>query len=105
MGKNLVLGGTFDVPNHPHGEFVLGKLYTKVWRAPYTHGLTDKWRQCCVEYWERVEQRFGYVFSEPKYTWSLDPDVGPVVMTAATPIAKLKGDRVPRPRSEPETVQ
>lgn len=101
MAANLAPGGPFDVPDTP---FKIGRLRSKVWRAPYTHGLTDTWRQRCMEYWERIEQRYGVVMSEPRNAWSDDPEVGPVVATYATPIAILKGTRIKRPRV-PETVQ
>lgn len=100
MSQNLVPGGPFDVPAIP---FKIGQLRTKVWRAPYTHGLTDVWRRRCQEYWERVEQRFGVVMSEPRNAWEMTEN-GPVVATYATPLGILKGARIPRPRV-PETVQ
>ena len=101
MPANLAPGGPFDVPKTP---FKLNELRTKVWRAPFTHGLTDEWRRRCNEYWERVEQRFGVVMSEPRHAWSDDPEIGPVVATYATPIAILNGERIARPRV-PETMQ
>ncbi len=101
MTANLAPGGPFDVPSI---KYELGKtLLTKTWKAPYTNGLTDIWRQRCMEYWERVEQRFGYVMSEPRNTWAMDDTHGPVVVTYATPIAMLKGERIKRPREPEET--
>lgn len=94
---NLVLGGPYERPKTP---FLVGKLYTRVWRAPFTNGLTDAWRERCVGYWERVEQRFGLVVSEPTYDWADDPEIGPCVMTGATVLGILKGDRFDRPESE-----
>ena len=82
MPANLAPGGPFDVPKTP---FKLNELRTN-------------------EYWERVEQRFGVVMSEPRHAWSDDPEIGPVVATYATPIAILKGERIARPRV-PETMQ
>ena len=105
MTANLVPGGPFDIPEHDKGEFILGKLYTRTWAAPFTHGLTDAWRERCQGYWARVEERFGYVFSEPKYVWTDDPIEGPCVVTMATPIAKLKGTRVKRPRTLDEITK
>jgi hypothetical protein len=90
-------GGPFERPKKP---YLIGRLYTRVWRAPYTHGLTDVWRVRVAEYWPRVEQRFGVLFSEHKVDWAMDPDLGPVVMSAATCIAILKGERYDRPESE-----
>lgn len=101
---NLVPGGPFDVPRHDKGDFILGKLYTKTWRAPYTHGLTDVWRKRAIEYWARIEERYGYVFSECRTSWEMIDELGPVVVTYATPLAKLKGARIPRPAT-PETMQ
>jgi hypothetical protein len=99
---NLAPGGPFDVPNV---KIKVGKtLLTRSWKAPYTNGLTDIWRKRCREYWERIEQRFGYVMSEPRNDWVMDDDLGPVVVTYATPIAMLKGERIARPKV-PETVQ
>jgi hypothetical protein len=94
---NLVLGGPFERPKTP---FVVGALRTRVWRAPFTNGLTDVWRQRCNEYWERVEQRFGIVVSEPRNAWYDDPDIGPVVASYVTVLGILKGDRFDRPESE-----
>ena len=97
MSENLVLGGPYEKPKTP---FKVGELRTKVWRAPFTHGLTDLWRERCREYWERVEQRFGIVVSERADDWYDDPELGPCVMTAATVLVILKGDRVLVPAGE-----
>lgn len=101
MTANLVPGGPFDVPEEP---FKIGRLRSKIWRAPYTHGLTNVWRRRCNEYWERVEERYGVVMSEPRHAWEMVDEVGPVVATYATPLAILKGERIARPRTS-ETVQ
>ncbi len=93
---NIVLGGPYERPKKP---FKLNKLYSRVWQAPFTNGLTDAWRQRCHEYWERVEQRFGVVMSEPRNTWEMT-EAGPVVATYATVLGILKGDRFDRPESE-----
>jgi hypothetical protein len=93
---NLVLGGPFERPKEP---LFVGKLLTRVWQAPYTNGLTDIWRRRCHEYWERVEQRFGIVVSEPRNAWD-EVDGKPVVATYATVLGILKGDRFDRPESE-----
>lgn len=102
MSQNLVLGGPYDVP--AKGKLVLGQLYSMTWRAPYTSGLTDVWRERCREYWERVEQRFGIIVTERRDVWAVVEGVGPTVTTFAVPMVKLKGDRIPRPRVS-ETVQ
>jgi hypothetical protein len=91
--QTIVVGGPYEKPDKP---FEIGQLRTKVWRAPFTHGLTDSWRRRCQEYWERVEQRFGVVMSEPRNAWSDEPGIGPVVATYATPLAILKGERMPK---------
>jgi hypothetical protein len=97
LAANLAPGGPFDVPDTP---FVLGKkgLRSKTWRAPFTHGLTDAWRERCRLYWEGVEQRFGVVMSERRDAWDEVEGLGPVVVTYAVPIAILKGTRIRRPR-------
>ena len=97
MSQNLVIGGPYEKPKTP---FEVGKLYTRTWRAPFTNGLTDIWRKRCHEYWENVERRFGVVFSEPRNAWEDSPEVGPVVVTYATIIGILKGDRYDVPESE-----
>ncbi len=97
MSQNLVLGGPYERPKKP---FKLNTLYTRTWQAPFTNGLTDAWRQRCHEYWERVEQRFGVVFSEPTYTWDDDPVLGPVVMTAAAVLYVMPGERYDGPPTE-----
>ena len=84
--------GPFETPSK---RFYPGILYTKTWRAPFTHGLTDVWRERCRAYWERVEQRFGVVFSERRDAWTDDPEIGPCVVTYATPIAIVPGERIP----------
>ena len=90
--RSQIGNGPFETPKT---EFVINKLYSKTWRAPFTNGLTDLWRQRCHEYWERVEQRFGVVFSEPRNAWTDDLEQGPCVVTYATPLAILSGERIP----------
>jgi hypothetical protein len=97
MSQSLVIGGPYEKPKTP---FKIGELKTRVWRAPFTTGLTDVWRKRCNEYWERVEQRFGIVVSEPQHAWDDDPEIGPVVATYATILGILKGDRYDVPESE-----
>ena len=94
MSENIVLGGPFETPKE--GPFVLGKLYSKTWQAPFVHGVTQMWADRCRGYWERVEQRFGYVFSDHRNDY--DPHTG-TITTFATPLGMLKGDRYPH-RSE-----
>lgn len=77
--------------------FKVGQLRSKTWRAPFTHGLTTIWRQRCNEYWERVEKRYGVIVSEPRNTWADDPVLGPVVVTFATPLAIVPGERFELP--------
>jgi len=71
-----------------------GVLLSRVWRAPFTHGLTDVWRRRCHEYWERVEKRFGVILSEERSAWSDDQIAGPVVASYATVLAVVPGRRV-----------
>lgn len=80
----------FERPKHP---FVVGKLYSRTWKAPFTNGLTDIWRERCLGYWESVGRRFGYVFSEPRNAWVDDPVQGPCVVTYATPLYRMEGER------------
>jgi hypothetical protein len=80
----------FEKPDAP---FRVGQLLSKTWKAPYTNGLTDIWRQRCFEYWDRVSKRFGWVFSEPANDWSMDPIHGPVVTTFVTPLYEMPGER------------
>lgn len=77
--------------------FKVGQLRTATWKAPFTHGMTDIWRRRCIEYWERIEKRFGVILSEPKYDWSDDPVHGPCVTTYATPLAIIPGERFELP--------
>lgn len=80
-----------------------GLLLSRVWRAPFTHGLTDTWRIRCEEYWERIEQRYGVVLTDHRNTHAIDDIVGPVVATYAAIAWILPSERTPaRPK---ETVQ
>jgi hypothetical protein len=90
--RSQIGNGPFETPVK---KFYPGELYSKTWRAPYTNGLTDVWRERCRGYWDRVEQRFGVVFSERRDAWTNDPELGPCVVTYATPIAIVKGERIP----------
>ena len=90
MSETLVMGGPFETPKE--GPFVLGKLYTKTWRAPGVHGVNETWAKRCREYWERVEQRFGYVFSDHRNAFD---DATLTITTYATPLVMLKGERYP----------
>ena len=77
--------------------FKVGQLRSKTWRAPFTNGLTDIWRRRCMEYWERIEKRYGVIFSEPRNDWVDDPIEGPCVSTFATPLAIVPGERFELP--------
>jgi hypothetical protein len=95
----LISTGPWEKPRK--GAMVKGRLYVMSWRAPFTHGLTDLWRNRCREYWERIESRFGVVFSERRDAWSDDPVHGPCVTTMATVLLVLPGKRYePRPSEE-----
>lgn len=87
----------FEEPRTP---FEHGVLYTRTWTAPFTNGLTDSWRRRCFEYWERVERRFGVVMSEPRNDWAVDDIVGPVVVTYATLLYIVPGERFVLPAGE-----
>lgn len=87
----------FDTPK---GDWRKGAAKVRTWKAPYTHGLTDLWRKRCIEYWARVEARFGVIMSEPRNVWGMDPDIGPVVCTYAVVVAVVPGKRVEMPREE-----
>jgi len=72
--------GPFDqVPAH----WKPGLLLSSTWQAPFTHGLTDVWRERCEGYWERIEQRFGVVLTDHRNAWDEVPEVGPCVVTFA----------------------
>lgn len=82
--------GPYELPKD--GPFVVGKLYTRTWRAPYVHGVNQEWAKRCREYWERIEQRFGYVFSDHRNAFDEETLT---ISTYATPLAMLKGERIP----------
>lgn len=87
----------FEQPKTP---FEYGELRSRVWQAPYTNGLTDLWRQRCHEYWQRIEQRFGVIMSEPRNAWAMDDIYGPVVGTYAVTLIVLPGKRILVPQGE-----
>lgn len=87
----------FEAPKKP---FVYGELRSRVWQAPYTNGLTDVWRRRCMEYWERIEQRFGVIVSAPRNAWAMDDIYGPVVGTFAVVLLVMPGERFIVPAGE-----
>lgn len=87
----------FEQPRQP---FEYGELRSRVWQAPFTHGLTDVWRRRCNEYWARIEQRFGLIVSEPRHAWADDIIHGPVVGTYAVVLVVLPGERFVIPAGE-----
>lgn len=84
----------------PKTHFTYGELRSRVWQAPYTNGLTDVWRRRCIEYWERIEQRFGVIMSTPRNAWALDDIYGPVVGTFAVVLLVVPGERFIVPTDE-----
>lgn len=87
----------FEAPRTP---FTYGELRSRVWQAPYANGLTDTWRQHCVAYWARIEQRFGVIMSAPRNAWTLDDVYGPVVGTFAVVLLVVPGERFILPAGE-----
>lgn len=85
--------GPFEAPRGK--PFVVGQLRTKVWAAPFTHGVTDIWARRCQEYWDRIEQRFGVVLTDHRNAWDTDPEHGSVIATYAVVLAILPGERYP----------
>jgi hypothetical protein len=77
-------------PKFKDGGPHLNKLYTKVWKAPFVNGVTDEWRARVVGYWERLEIKYGVIWSRPVIDY--DPDTG-TIFTAATPLALIPGER------------
>ncbi len=68
----------------------VGRLYTMTWRAPFVEGVTDEWRKRCAGYWERLEKKYGVIWSRPFIDY--DAETGCIV-TGATPIALIPGER------------
>ncbi len=89
----------FEQPKDPN-VLKLGFLLSRTWKAPYTNGLTDIWRNRAREYWERIEKRFGLILSEHKTDWAVVDDVGPVVSTYATVRVVMPGERFKLPEGE-----
>lgn len=87
----------FEKPARP---FTYSELRSRVWQAPYTNGLTDIWRERCMEYWERIEQRFGVIMSSPRNAWAMDDIYGPVVGTFAVVLLVVPGQRFIVPAGE-----
>jgi len=93
--KELGRGPFEQVPAH----WKPGTLLTRTWQAPFTHGLTDIWRQRCAEYWERIEQRYGVVLTDHRNAHDIVDGLGPVVATFAAIYVILPGERThPRPK-------
>jgi len=68
----------------------MGKLYTKTWKAPFINGVTDEWTNRVAGYWERLEQKYGLIWSRPVITY--DDETG-CIFTAATIVAIVPGER------------
>jgi hypothetical protein len=88
-----VPGGPYEVPLA--GPFELGMLYSKTWAAPFVNGVNQTWAERCRGYWDRLGERYGYVFSDHRNAYD---EITATITTYATPIALLKGDRRPNRR-------
>ena len=93
--RDLGHGPFEQVPAH----WKPGMLLSKVWQAPFTHGLTDIWRARCAGYWERIEQRYGVVLTDHRNAHDIIQGTGPVVATYAAIYVILPAERThPRPK-------
>lgn len=92
--KRKLGSGPFEEPKRP---WRFGELYTRTWKAPLVHGLTDIWRQRCEQYWENVERRFGVIFSERRDAYD---EYTETVTTMATLLVILPAKRYPPRQSE-----
>jgi hypothetical protein len=86
--------GPFEEAKEP---WRFGVLYTKTWRAPLVHGLTDIWRERCRQYWMSVERRFGVIFSERRDAYD---EYTETITTMATLLVILPAERYPARQSE-----
>lgn len=68
----------------------VGKLYTMTWRAPLVMGVTDEWRNRVAGYWERLEKKYGVIWSRPVIDYDEETSC---IVTMATPLALIPGER------------
>lgn len=68
----------------------VGVLYTMTWRTVGIMGVTDEWKNRCAGYWERLEKKYGVIWSRPVIDF--DEDTGCIV-TMATPLVLIPGER------------
>lgn len=68
----------------------LGVLYSKTWKAPFVNGVTDEWTQRVAGYWERIEQKYGLIMSQPAIDYL---DETGTITTFATVLAIVPGER------------
>lgn len=88
--------GPFDLlPKHMRRP---GQLLSRTWQAPVVHGVTQIWEERIRGYWERIEQRYGVVVSEPRNVYD---DATGTITTFAALTAVMQGvERRPMGRSE-----
>ena len=68
----------------------VGVRYTKTWRAPLVMGVTAEWEKRVAGYWERIEIKYGVIWSRPVITYAEETGC---IMTAATVLAIVPGER------------
>lgn len=96
-GKRLITptDGPFEKPKRP---FKVGMLYSRTWQAPFVNGVTKLWAERTEAYWERIERRFGVVFTDHRNAYD---EVTSTITTFASPLYIVPGKRfVPGARSE-----
>lgn len=72
----------------------VGTLFSKVWSAPFVHGVTPLWAQRCQEYWDRIEETYGVVLTDHRNAFDVEPEAGPVIATYAALLLVLPGQRL-----------
>lgn len=85
-----VVRQTLYFPMFKDGGPHVDVLYTKTWQAPLVNGVTDEWRNRAAGYWERLEKKYGVIWSRPVIDY--DAETGCIV-TMATPLVLVPGER------------
>lgn len=90
VSAESVVRQTNYFPTFKGGGPHVGTLYTMTWRTMGVMGVTDEWRKRVAEYWERIEKKYGVIWSAPVIDFD---DATGCIVTAATPLALIPGER------------
>lgn len=90
VAAESVVRQTNYFPMFADGGPHVGTLYTKTWRTVGVMGVTDEWTKRVAGYWERLEIKYGVIWSAPVIDYD---ELTGCIVTAATPIALIPGER------------